>query len=91
MKYLIDIPDGTQLQLKPFQQWIPRQDAMPDKRGDYIVTIKSKYADVYDIVVRHYDGERWCVNRDYRVIAWMPLPEPYKEEQNGVHREKESN
>lgn len=64
--------------------WIPCSERLPEASGKYLVTIKwsddsgeehtnintSWYKEPYDA------GWEWS-NID--VVAWMPLPEPYKE------------
>ena len=64
-------------------KWISCKERLPEHSGDYIVTIKSNAADVYDICTCYYDGAKWRVY-DFHVTAWMALPEePYQEEQDG--------
>ncbi len=62
--------------------WIPVSKRLPEESGDYLVTNKWKgrcSGDVYiEINIAEYRKKlkKWdCVD----VIAWMPLPEPYKE------------
>lgn len=63
-------------------RWIPVTERLPDKMGSYITTIDcGKYG--------FATGQRYFYNdeigwNDKDVIAWMPLPEPYKKEnENG--------
>ena len=58
--------------------WIPCSERLPDKEGTYLVTLKKwetiTFARFTDIKTNpHFNAP---------VIAWMPLPEPYTEEQN---------
>ena len=65
--------------------WIPCSDRLPEEYGEYIVwwtdITKSKY---YEIV-EYEPSNGWigdipqAVEGKYSVIAWQPLPEPYKE------------
>lgn len=65
------------------QRWIPCSERLPEKWGDYLVTIKWKgvesgnvYTEIHTAV---YDerAKEW----DYTdVIAWMPLPDAYEED-----------
>lgn len=69
-------------------RWIPVTERLPEKYGKYLVTVDMDY---YAAVITLYYGRINCkdvfYDRDseygdieYRgVIAWMPLPEPYKE------------
>ena len=65
--------------------WIPVEDRLPEDREEVEVTIEEKANKVGKI--RRYtkrawlqDG-RWIIRQnpyEPRVIAWQPLPEPYK-------------
>ena len=65
--------------------WIPVSERLPDKRKDVIATtkyggfmgmygtwLKTAFIDDYG----EWNGE--CIGG--KVVAWMPLPEPYKED-----------
>ena len=57
--------------------WIPCRERLPDKEGTYLVTLKKwetiTFARFTDIKTNpHFNA---------LVIAWMPLPQPYTEEQ----------
>lgn len=72
--------------VQPKSGWIPVSEKMPEKGGDYLVTIewKGSYSgDVYTetnmAVYREKEKEWDCTG----VVAWMPLPEPYKAELGG--------
>ena len=71
-----------------FMKWIPCTERLPEEDGQYLITVKYKhvndsYEDVYAEHGEWYDG-RWdmfCFGHCGEVediIAWMPLPEPYK-------------
>lgn len=64
--------------------WIPCSERLPEERGDYLVTTDYEGVDIAtfepDIAKWSYcdvDGYYWTY--DIYTIAWMPLPEPYKE------------
>lgn len=66
------------------QKWIPVTERLPDKHGYYIVQTDGSHNAVIDIAEygmffqpEHEDVCEW--NKASKVIAWMPLPEPYKE------------
>ena len=68
-------------------EWIPVSERLPEKNGVYIVTEKrfsmdKSLSDKYDIIVEpvEYSNGKWWRANFYKIIAWMPLPEPYKEE-----------
>lgn len=64
-------------------KWIPCSERLPDKpehgENGYIVQRKR----VAEPFSAYWNGERWTNEDDSvidKVIAWMPLPEPYKGE-----------
>ena len=62
--------------------WIPVSERVPEKSGYYIVSLNDAvdsyasfgngkwYYVAFDLVLKEY--------REHEVIAWKPLPEPYK-------------
>ena len=67
-------------------RWIPVTEALPRDDEEVIVTCLDDSGDTpysYTTVAWHYKDMWVCDNmRCPFVIAWMPLPEPYKEGQN---------
>lgn len=65
--------------VEPERRWIPISEKLPDKEGWYLVTDDS--GGVLWLEVEHYDPESglkpFCTIQN--PIAWMPLPEPYKD------------
>ena len=65
--------------IEPEQRWIPCSERLPDTT-DFVLTINI----VSQCGVYRFDGDCWLdydglfVNEGIR--AWMPLPEPYKGE-----------
>ena len=59
------------------EQWIPCSEKLPRKRGHYIVSKKDG-----TVAVVGYEGGIF-LQRNIPIfpVAWMPLPEPYKQEQ----------
>lgn len=72
-------------------KWIPVSERLPEERNYYLITVEidgmngckpyyeiqtSWYSDKQFVV--EYKGDGLIARR--RVIAWMPLPEPYKAE-----------
>ena len=55
------------------QQWIPCSERLPDQNWKYLVVGRQKA-----INILKFDGGRWYGK--WGVVAWMPLPEPYREE-----------
>ena len=62
---------------QPEQHWIPCSERLPEERGFYLTTTKDKavYCDYWN--EDNFD-------RTEMVIAWMPLPEPYKEDDHEI-------
>lgn len=65
--------------------WIPVSERLPEKYKDVITTVKYKgFLGMYGTWLKtafigdygEWNGE--CIGGE--VIAWMPLPEPYKED-----------
>lgn len=54
-------------------KWIPVSEGLPEENGHYLTT--TMYNEVY---CDYWEEERF--NRTEAVIAWMPLPAPYKAE-----------
>ncbi len=54
-------------------RWIPVSERLPEDSGDYLTT--TMYGEVY---CDYWTGINF--NRQEVIIAWQPLPEPYKAE-----------
>lgn len=59
-------------------RWIPCGERLPEEDGYYLVTNSKWGAPWREITLWVTDG--W--SSDNKPIAWMPLPEPYREEKN---------
>lgn len=71
------------MELKPCPNWIPVSERLPDTTGSYICTCLDGHSRRVTQVMFHSRLKAWNLTgaRAYwRVVAWMPLPEPYKEE-----------
>lgn len=79
---IIGYNDGIELAISVLstmpsaQQWIPCSERLPDQNGKYLVVGRQKA-----INILKFDGGRWYGK--WGVVAWMPLPKPYKESENG--------
>ena len=73
---------------QPEQRWIPCSERLPSENGDYLVTLENGVVKIlgYSTTQRttypkgfYYikDGFSWRQMQN-PVVAWMPLPEPYK-------------
>ena len=75
-------------------KWYHTKDVKPDKDGWYLgtmlymqlghpITIPVYYKDSEKAFISS-DGEKFFISGDYPdVFAWMPLPDPYKEDERG--------
>lgn len=52
-------------------QWIPISERLPKENGFYLTS--TMYGEVY---LDAWNGINW--ERSEEILAWMPLPEPYK-------------
>ena len=74
------------MSIDPVDRWIPVKDHLP-KRGQDVLATYDDGVESRLIPANYDDG--WfdcCFNREVEpqyIKAWMPLPEPYKEENNG--------
>ena len=78
------VTQGTPL-LEGEPKWITVTERLPKEDDEYLCTIQTrsiytdKVIDTYVNFCNFMDGG-WGVFDDETVIAWMPLPEPYKAE-----------
>lgn len=71
------------------EQWIPCSERLPSKQIEVIVSCNDNSGDTpFNYTACGYwdgllpdDDPAWIVDGEvnYHVIAWMPLPKPYKE------------
>ena len=66
--------EAVDMAIKALEQtrWIPVSERLPGKNGEYLITGRKGAVNKR----RYHDGH-WCGN--WSVLAWMPLPQPYKE------------
>ena len=67
--------------LQPEPRWVPCSERCPVKEGRYIATTHPTYSHDKDIEIICWSGRwsRWVGYDEREILAWMPLPEPYKE------------
>ena len=59
---------------RPQGEWIPVSERLPEKEGFYLVFLENG-----EMAVAHSDGIIANHNFEPKMLAWRPLPEPYKE------------
>ena len=69
--FLKDTAESFMRENQSAQQWIPCSERLPDQNGKYLVVGRQKA-----INILKFDGGRWYGK--WGVVAWLPLPEPYK-------------
>ena len=66
------------------QGWIPCSERLPNESGDYLCTIPLDANETYTEVLTFHKGrfyeddDEWGETYHDDVLAWMPLPKPYK-------------
>lgn len=73
--------DGKDINVGRKSDWIPVENGLPEKSGWYLVqlSVGIPHEDYADRVVVLYDGEEkvfMCYEK--LIVAWQPLPEPYR-------------
>lgn len=75
-KTINELPSVTPQQTS----WIPCSERLPEENGNYLVTVEANdgTAQLKYQMVDHY-GPKWLLDKKKeKVVAWMPLPEPYQ-------------
>lgn len=80
--------DGYAHGIADAMKWIPCSERLPKEYGNYLITTHNGDVDVGTIDPKKKgvwsacdaDGFYWI----REVVAWMPLPEPPKEDDNGT-------
>lgn len=78
-KLIIEDLPSTQ----PEQQWIPCKERQPEEDGAYLVTltyIDNKGTEHRYTSIQEFKCGMWIMFGSCRIEAWMPLPEPYRED-----------
>ncbi len=65
------------------QRWIPCSERLPEESGKYLVQCRNRVNEKIHFEIAHFNV--WSDNRknwltDGIPMAWMPLPEPYRED-----------
>jgi len=79
-KLMVDAPE-----VRPEQRWIPCSERLPEARQSVILSTENWTGEgcYWETTEYHviWKGYRWKATYwDDEVIAWMPLPEPYRAE-----------
>ena len=60
-------------------KWIPCSERLPEEEGTYFLTVETTSGIRWVKSGMLYSDEGFVLHG--KVLAWMPLPEPYKEEE----------
>ena len=75
---MVESADATQ------GEWIPCSERLPNESGEYLATIPLDADETYTEVLTFHKGrfyeddDEWGATYHDDVLAWMPLPTPYK-------------
>ncbi len=71
---LLVLPESEVEIERPHREWIAVKDKLPDKKGEYLVSLENGRIGVADQrgIIENHDFEP-------KMLAWQPLPEAYKE------------
>ena len=59
--------------------WIPVTTDLPPE-GEYVLCTTTTKKGLRQVVKGYYADSRWCCGMNSNVVAWMPMPEPWKGE-----------
>ncbi len=78
--------------MKPVNEWVPCSERLPERCGNYLITVRAydETANIDYITTDHANSDGSFTHYKAKknpkakhgkiVIAWQPLPEPYKED-----------
>ena len=76
------------MEKEPERKWIPVSERLPENGCGVLVTVNGKHNNIIFVnaleIAEYRNTEGWIIEGyldwlDPNVIAWQPLPEPYKE------------
>lgn len=69
--------------LQEGSRWIPCSERLPEDSGRYLISVLDGVGRRTTVALYQPRYKAWTMTGRmayWKVIAWMPLPEPYKEE-----------
>lgn len=81
--YITSLESKYFMEMGNAQQWIPCSERLPDMGFSVLVSVENEYFPYVAEALLEMDGTwtqfRWSAKlKAEDVIAWMPLPEPWK-------------
>ncbi len=84
----IALDDMPTIEERPYREWIPCTERLPEEQKDVLVWYEYFRYGSYNRMFQTYGiarlyGDFWAGDvqgTKAKCIAWMPLPEPYKED-----------
>ena len=79
IEILKDLPSA-----QPEQRWIPCSERLPEHGGRYLISVLDGINRRTIVAPYLPRCKAWAMNGRmayWKVIAWLPLPEPYREEE----------
>ena len=81
---IIKMRIGNLPSAQPEQQWIPCSERLPEHGGRYLISVLDGITRRTTVAPYLPRCKAWAMNGRmayWKVIAWLPLPEPYREEE----------
>jgi len=80
--YCVNVEDIQALpSAQPEQRWIPCSERLPEESGRYLVSVLDGVGRRTTVAPYQPRYKAWTMTGRmayWKVIAWMPLPEPYR-------------
>ncbi len=77
-KILEKIKENYALFRATANKWIPVGERLPEEDGEYLATIYDMDENHEYMDIAEFEDGKWQYKNFIKVLAWMPLPEPYK-------------
>jgi hypothetical protein len=72
-------------QMETVGRWIPCSERLPEEAGHYLCSFrKANRIDSIYVDLAYWTGGRWYGYLANEINAWMPLPEPWKGEDDDL-------
>ena len=84
----IDAVMDNEPSAQPEQRWIPCSERLPEHGGRYLISVLDGINRRTTVAPYLPRCKAWAMNGRmayWKVIAWLPLPEPYREEDGEEH------